>query len=113
MRCKYVGKKYKLIVDITIMERRHHAITLILVSEGSGGRGGGRGERKRFTISRLLKWNFGNGKKKSVESGKCLRRKRNESVLNVFPFRVNQLGLIFRRPSCSLSNLAISFPFAF
>ena len=51
--------------------------------------------------------------KKSVESGKCLRRKRNESVLNVFPFRVNQLGLIFRRPSYSLSSPVISFPFAF
>ena len=43
--------------------------------------GGGGSERKRFTDSRLLKWNIGKGKK-DIESGKCLRRKRNESVLN-------------------------------
>ena len=31
----------------------------------------------------------------------------------LLPFSVNQLGLIFREPSCSLSSPIISFPFAF
>ena len=67
---------------MTIVESRHHAITPFLVSdEGRGGRGKGRGERKRFTVSRFLEWNAGNGKK-DIERGKCLRRKRDESVLN-------------------------------
>ena len=74
------GKKCRPIVDMTIVESRHHAITPFLVSDEGEGRGGG-SERKRFTDSRLLKWNIGKGKK-DIESGKCLRRKRNESVLN-------------------------------
>ena len=111
--CKYVGKKCKLIVNMTIVESRHHVVTPCRVSDGEGGEwGSGEGVSGKGFHIRLQKWNI-ERTTKDIESGKCLRRKRNESVLNLFPFRVNQLGLIFRRPSYSLSSPVISFPFVF
>ena len=38
--CKYVGKKCKLIVNMTIVESRRHAVTPCRVSDGEGGSGG-------------------------------------------------------------------------
>ena len=63
----------------TIVESRHHAITItpFLVSDGGGGRGAGKGRVEK--VYGLL--NLGNGKE-SIESSKCLRRKRNEGVFN-------------------------------
>lgn len=53
--CKYVGKKCKLIVNMTIVESRHHAVTPCRVSDGEGGSGGvgewGGSEWKRFPYS--------------------------------------------------------------
>ena len=51
--CKYVGKKCKLIVNMTIVESRHHAVTPCRVSDGEGGGVGewGGSEWKRFPYS--------------------------------------------------------------
>ena len=73
-----MGNKSNLLLT-TIVESRHHAITPFLVSDGGGGgwRGGGKGRVEK--VYSLL--NLGNGKE-SIESSKCLRRKRNEGVFN-------------------------------
>ena len=73
-----MGNKSNLLLT-TIVESRHHAITPFLVSDGGGGgwRGGGKGRVEK--VYNLL--NLGNGKE-SIESSKCLRRKRNEGVFN-------------------------------
>ena len=62
----------------TIVESRHHAITPSLYQMGGGGAGGG-GEGARGKGLQFL--NIENGKE-SIESGKFLRRKRNEGVFN-------------------------------
>ena len=72
-----MGNKSNLLLT-TIVESRHHAITPFLVSDGGGvGEGGGKGRVEK--VYSLL--NLGNGKE-SIESSKCLRRKRNEGVFN-------------------------------
>ena len=73
-----MGNKSNLLLT-TIVESRHHAITLFLVSDGGGGgwRGGGEGASGKG----LQFLNIENGKE-SIESGKFLRRKRNEGVFN-------------------------------
>ena len=75
MRCKELWETNTNLLLTTIVESRHHAITPFLVSDGGGG-GKGRVEK----VYSLL--NLGNGKE-SIESSKCLRRKRNEGVFNV------------------------------
>ena len=75
MRCKELWETNTNLLLTTIVESRHHAITPLLVSDGGGG-GRGRGE-KVYSLP-----NLGNGKE-SIESSKCLRRKRNEGVFNV------------------------------
>ena len=67
-----MGNKSNLLL-MTIVESRHHAITPFLVSDGGGG--AGRVEK----VYSLL--NIENGKE-SIESGKFLRRKRNDGVFN-------------------------------
>ena len=62
----------------TIVESRHHAITPSLYQMGGGGAGGG-GEGASGKGLQFL--NIENGKD-SIESGKFLRRKRNEGVFN-------------------------------
>ena len=59
--CKYVGKKCKLIVNMTIVESRHHAVTPCRVSDGEGESGEGV-SGKGFHI-RLQKWNTERTKK--------------------------------------------------
>ena len=75
MRCKELWETNTNLLLTTIVESRHHAITPFLVSDGGGGGGRGRVEK----VYSLL--NLGNGKE-SIESSKCLRRKRNEGVFN-------------------------------
>ena len=75
MRCKELWETNTNLLLTTIVESRHHAITPFLVSDGGGGAGKGRVEK----VYSLL--NLGNGKE-SIESSKCLRRKRNEGVFN-------------------------------
>ena len=62
----------------TIVESRHHAITPSLYQMGGGGAGEG-GEGASGKGLQFL--NIENGKD-SIESGKFLRRKRNEGVFN-------------------------------
>lgn len=73
-----MGNKSNLLLT-TIVESRHHAITPFLVSDGGGGVGEGGGKGRVEKVYSLL--NLGNGKE-SIESSKCLRRKRNEGVFN-------------------------------
>ena len=80
IRWKYVEKNADLLLTRQLWKADITQSLLSLCQMREGGGGGG-SERKRFTDSRLLKWNIGKGKK-DIESGKCLRRKRNESVLN-------------------------------
>ena len=75
MRCKELWETNTNLLLTTIVESRHHAITPFLVSDG-GEEGKGRVEK----VYSLL--NLGNGKE-SIESSKCLRRKRNEGVFSV------------------------------
>ena len=71
-----MGNKSNLLLT-TIVESRHHAITPFLVSDGGGGWRGGEGASGKG----LQFLNIENGKE-SIESGKFLRRKRNEGVFN-------------------------------
>lgn len=73
-----MGNKYKLIVDDNCGKQtsRNHHHPLSCVRWG-GGRGAGKGRVEK--VYGLL--NLGNGKE-SIESSKCLRRKRNEGVFN-------------------------------
>ena len=62
--CKYVGKKCKLIVNMTIVESRHHAVTPCRVSDGEGGAGrSGEGVSGKGFHIRLQKWNIERTKK--------------------------------------------------
>ena len=63
----------------TIVESRHHAITPSLYQMGGGGGAGEGGEGASGKGLQFL--NIENGKD-SIESGKFLRRKRNEGVFN-------------------------------
>ena len=63
----------------TIVESRHHAITPSLYQRGGGGGAGEGGEGASGKGLQFL--NIENGKD-SIESGKFLRRKRNEGVFN-------------------------------
>ena len=71
-----MGNKSNLLLT-TIVESRHHAITPFLVSDGGGLERGGEGASGKG----LQFLNIENGKE-SIESGKFLRRKRNEGVFN-------------------------------
>ena len=71
-----MGNKSNLLLT-TIVESRHHAITPFLVSDGGGVGEGGEGASGKG----LQFLNIENGKE-SIESGKFLRRKRNEGVFN-------------------------------
>ena len=69
---------------MTIVENRHHAVIPFLVSDGRGG--GGEGARGEYSFSIFWNATLENGKK-DIESGKCLRRRRNENVFNdISPF---------------------------
>ena len=72
-----MGNKYKLIVDDNCGKQtsrnHHHPLSCVRW----GGRGAGKGRVEK--VYGLL--NLGNGKE-SIESSKCLRRKRNEGVFN-------------------------------
>ena len=70
-----MGNKYKLIVDDNCGKQTSRNHPLSCVRWGGGGAGKGRVEK----VYSLL--NLGNGKE-SIESSKCLRRKRNEGVFN-------------------------------
>ena len=78
MRCKELWETKTNLLLTTIVESRHHAITPFLVSDGGGGleRGGEGASGKGLQFL-----NIENGKE-SIESGKFLRRKRNEGVFN-------------------------------
>ena len=73
-----MGNKYKLIVDDNCGKQtsrnHHHPLSCVRWGVGAG-KGKGRVEK----VYGLL--NLGNGKE-SIESSKCLRRKRNEGVFN-------------------------------
>ena len=81
MRCKELWETNTNLLLTTIVESRHHAITItpFLVSDGGGGGGRGAGKGRVEKVYGLL--NLGNGKE-SIESSKCLRRKRNEGVFS-------------------------------
>ena len=68
-----MGNKYKLIVDDNCGKQTSRNHPLPCVRWGGGG-GGASGKGLQFL-------NIGNGKG-SIESGKFLRRKRNEGVFN-------------------------------
>ena len=73
-----MGNKNKLIVDDNCGKQTSRNHPLPCVRWGGGvGEGGGKGRVEK--VYSLL--NLGNGKE-SIESSKCLRRKRNEGVFN-------------------------------